>query len=453
MNIKKSSLSLVGLLALAINANAQSLEEAIKGIDISGFLRYEYEDNRFRNPQFNKDGEKSGDVEHTWHAEAEFKIPASENLALNLGIYYENSQNTNHGKGVDLNEDGTIDNSESFLGYGLGSGKDNSFGVSTFNALITPDSTSTNITLGKMRLDTPLNDGGEDRGTGILIVNSDLPSVSLVAGAFDSWALDDLKDDLPEEASITKPLYLLAGIGNWEFDFGNIESQLWYFHIDDIVDSAFFYQLGFYQDFFHLSGQYAYAQTQSSGVATLVQALGGAYNKMQTKSDFISLEAGVDLAKLEIPLGFNLGYITNTKDNFAVSLDDEGALQMAGAVWFDNYDATGVNFSAIGGAINKNTEKDLDVFYASLSYDLLENLNIGIDYVNGKNKVKDIPSRTTTDIDFYEITPNFTWGYNENLEIYVYYAFLKTERSGNYISPQTDSEDRNQFKVEIVYAF
>ncbi|MDE5926834.1 MAG: major outer membrane protein, partial [Helicobacter sp.] len=123
------------------------------------------------------------------------------------------------------------------------------------------------------------------------------------------------------------------------------------------------------------------------------------------------------------------------------------------AVWFDNYDATGVNFSAIGGAINKNTEKDLDVFYASLSYDLLENLNIGIDYVNGKNKVKDIPSRTTTDIDFYEITPNFTWGYNENLEIYVYYAFLKTERSGNYISPQTDSEDRNQFKVEIVYAF
>ena len=219
------------------------------------------------------------------------------------------------------------------------------------------------------------------------------------------------------------------------------------------MDSAFFYQLGFYQDFFHLSGQYAYAQTQSSGVATLVQALGGAYNKMQTKSDFISLEAGVDLAKLEIPLGLNLGYITNTKDNFAVSLDDEGALQMAGAVWFDNYDATGVNFSEIGGAINNNTEKDLDVFYASLSYDLLENLNIGIDYVNGKNKVKDIPSRTTTDIDFYEITPNFTWGYNENLEIYVYYAFLKTERSGNYISPQTDSEDRNQFKVEIVYAF
>lgn len=451
--MKKSSLSLVALLALVVNANAQSLEEAIRGVEVNGFLRYEYEDNRFKNPQFNKDNEKSGDVEYTWHAEAEFKVPASDNLALNLGIYYENSQNTNHGKGVDVNDDGMIDSSEGAFGYGLGSGKDNSFGVSTFNALITPDSTSTNITLGKMRLDTPFNDDGEDRETGILVVNSDLPNISLVAGAFDSWALDDLKDDLPQETSITKPLYLLAGLGNWELEFGNVEGQIWWFLIDDIIDSAFFGQLGFYQDLFHISGQYAYTQTQSSGVANLIEALGGTREFMQTKSDFISLEVGVDFASFEIPLEINLGYITNTKDNFAVSLDNEGALQLAGAVWFDNYDATGVNFSAIGGAIPRDESKDLDVFYASLSYDLLENLSIGIDYVSGRNQVKEIPTHQTTKIDFYEITPNLTWAYNDNLEIGVYYAFLKTERNGRYTAPETDSEDRNQFKVEIVYEF
>ncbi len=451
--MKKSSLSLVALLALASNANAQSLEEAIRGVEVSGFLRYEYEDNRFKNQGFNQEGEKSGDVEHTWHAEAEFKAPVSDWFALNLGIYYEDSNNVNHGKGVDLNNDGIIEPSEGSFGYGLGSGKDNSFGVSTFNALIVPNSTNTNITLGKMRLDTPLNDGGEDRGTGILIVNSDLPDISFVAGAFDSWALDDIKDDLPEETSITKPLYLLAGLGNWELDFGNLEGQLWWFHIDDIVDSAFFGQLGFYQDLFHISGQYAYAQTTSSGIANLVSALGGTYEFMQTKSDFISLEVGVDLTSLEIPVGLNLGYITNTQDNFAVSLDDEGALQMAGAVWFDNYDATGINFSAIGGAIPRTQSKDLEVFYASLSYDLLDSLNIGIDYVSGTNKIKEIPTNLTTKIDFYEITPNITWAYSENLEIGAYYAFLKTERNGNYTAPDTDSEDRNQFKVEIVYTF
>ena len=74
--------------------------------------------------------------------------------------------------------------------------------------------------------------------------------------------------------------------------------------------------------------------------------------------------------------------------------------------------------------------------------------------LNGKNKVTDIATNTTRNIDFYEITPNITWQYNENLEIFTYYAFLKTERDGGpYAYPKTDSEDRNQFKVEIVYNF
>ena len=87
MNFIKQSLSLAGAFALAVSANAQSLEEAIKGVEVSGFLRYEYEDNRFKNPQFNSKGEKSGDVEHTWHAEAEFKTPVQNNVDLNFGIY------------------------------------------------------------------------------------------------------------------------------------------------------------------------------------------------------------------------------------------------------------------------------------------------------------------------------------------------------------------------------
>ena len=448
----KSSLSLAGALVLAISANAQSLEEAIKGVEVSGFLRYEYEDNRFKNQGFNSNNEKSGDVEHTWHAEAEFKTPVQNNVALNLGIYYDNSQNVNHGKGLYDDKGDLISES---LGYGLGAGKDGDFGVSTFNALITPDSTSTYITLGKMRLDTPLNDSGEDRGTGVLVVNNDLPNISFVAGAFDSWALDDFKDDLPEGTSVAKPLYTLAALGNWELEIGSVESQLWYFHIDDIIDSAFFGQLGLYHTYFHINGQYVYTKTDNNDTAAgIIGALGVELenNKIQT-SDFISIEAGVDFENLQIPLALNLGYITNTQDNFAVSLDDEGALQKVGAVWFDNYDATGVNFSALYGAIDNNKKKDLDVFYASLSYGLLENLSIGVDYINGKNKINNITTSVTTDIDFYEVTPHLTWNYNENLEIFTYYAFLKTERSGYYIAPETSKEDRNQFKVEIVYNF
>lgn len=84
---------------------------------------------------------------------------------------------------------------------------------------------------------------------------------------------------------------------------------------------------------------------------------------------------------------------------------------------------------------------------------MLENLSIGIDYVSGTNKVKEIPNNLTTKIDFSEITPNLIWAYNDNLEIGVYYALLKTKRNGSYTALKTDSENRNQFKVEIVYKF
>ena len=312
--MKKLNFSLAALCAFAYSANAQSLEDAIKGVEVGGFLRYEYEDNRFKNQLFQDGANGDGTAEHTWRTEAEFKTPVQNNVALALGIYYETSNNVNHGKGSPAN---APDSPSNFLGDGLGSGKDGEFGVSTFYATVAPDFTSTNITLGKMRLDTPLNDNEEDRGTGILAVNSDIPNVSLVAGAFDSWALDDLSETFPEQ-SIAKPLYTLAALANYELGIGNLEAQAWIFHIDDILDSSIFAQLSFNHALFHLSAQYAYANLNNQGFESLLGA--GEY---QNKGDFISLEAGIDLESLKIPLQLSVGYITNTQDNFGVSLDNE----------------------------------------------------------------------------------------------------------------------------------
>lgn len=131
-----------------------------------------------------------------------------------------------------------------------------------------------------------------------------------------------------------------------------------------------------------------------------------------------------------------------------MSLDDEGALQKVGALWFDNYDATEINFSAISGAIHKDLQKELKTLYASLSYSPLENFSLGIDYVKGKNKINNLATKTNYEIDFYEVTPNFTWQYNQNIELHSYYAILKTKSTA-----QIDSEQRNQFKLEAIYSF
>ncbi|WP_144049324.1 major outer membrane protein, partial [Helicobacter pullorum] len=203
--LKLSLAASVALGALSTASFAQPLEEAIKGIDVSGYLRYRYTDDRYDNGNGNVD---DSNARHQWRAVADFKTPVVNNIALNFGVWYNNDdQNVNHGKGFN---DGRPDGG--FTGTGLGSGSDGEFGVREFYATITPDSTATTIKIGKQLLDTPVNAYDGDRGTGILALNSDIPNLTLAAAAFDSWAINEANLNNPaialgEDYSVDKPLY------------------------------------------------------------------------------------------------------------------------------------------------------------------------------------------------------------------------------------------------------
>ena len=180
--LKLSLAASVALGALSTASFAQPLEEAIKGIDVSGYLRYRYTDDRYDSAA----GNTGKSANHQWRAVADFKTPVVNNIALNFGVWYDNQNNVNHGKGQ-----GTPATS-GFLGDGLGSGSDGEFGVREFYATITPDSTATTIKIGKQLLDTPVTNAYDgDRGTGILALNSDIPNLTLAAGAFDSWSINE----------------------------------------------------------------------------------------------------------------------------------------------------------------------------------------------------------------------------------------------------------------------
>ncbi|WP_416830354.1 major outer membrane protein, partial [Helicobacter ganmani] len=167
--LKLSLAASVALGAFSTASFAQPLEDAIKGIDVSGYLRYRFNSDYYDNGNNNSNSKNT----HRWKAVADFKAPVADNVAFNFGILYNNESNDVQGTGG--------------IGSGLGSGKDGSFGVSTFNAVITPDSTATTVIIGKQRLATPVtNAGDDDRGTGILALNSDLEGFTFAAGAFDS---------------------------------------------------------------------------------------------------------------------------------------------------------------------------------------------------------------------------------------------------------------------------
>lgn len=478
--LKLSLVASLALGALSTASFAQPLEEAIKGVDVSGYLRYRYNDDRYDN-QKNVEGVKGGNATHRWKAVADFRTPVVNNVAFNLGILYNNeSQNVNHGKGVSstsiVNDPATgnlqaVTTNTPFLGNGLGAGKDSEFGVRNFYAVITPDSTATTITAGKQVLNTPVtNASDDDRGTGIMVLNSDIPNLTLGAAVFDSWSINDVHNGAAgNETAVDKMLYALAAIYNNDTSIGNIGAQVWGFHIDDTVDSLIFSELSWKGSLFNAKLQYAFSQLADDDKSVF----GGLYGFVQNEAgvnvpniasdnDVLIAEVGADLrADYSLPFDAKLGYITNFQDGTAVSLEDEGSFAKAGKIWYQNA-ATGFSFSALPASgmtqYGYNKKADVDIFYGALNFGFLEDrFKIGLEGVFGENKIDtpvlNAPSVENT-IKFREIAPTFSWKHSKNLTFSGYYAMLTTEvdtkdANGN----NNPDEDRNRLRFEARYNF
>ncbi len=481
--LKLSLAASVALGALSTASFAQPLEEAIKGVDVTGYLRYRYNDDRYDYGN-NTPG---GTAEHRWKAVADFKTPVVNAVSLNLGVLYDQEhQNVNHGKGAQLQtgeQQATDANGQPVvdangqpvmeptyatvpLGGGLGSGKDNSFGVSTFYAAITPDSTATTVLIGKQRLGTPLtNASDDDRGTGILALNSDIPGLTLAAGAFDSWALYDLFQGFNgNETSADLPLYVLAGIYGIDTGAGNFGVQLWGFNVQDLVDTAVFAELSWKWSFLNAKLQYLF--TTLSDSATDLSA------GFASDNDLAAIQVAADFSEFNIPLDIQVGYLANFQDGVTVSFDDEGAIAKAGKLWWQN-NATGISFGlgralngATGGAAWNNVatpygqEQEISVITGAIGYSFLDKrLRIGIEGVFGSNeRTESLTGATTLKRDFTEITPVISWKHNSNLTISGFYAMLSTDYKEDAATLEalgvpSDSEDRNRARVEVRYNF
>ena len=475
--LKLSLAASVALGALSTASFAQPLEEAIKGIDVSGYLRYRYNDDRYDNGN----GDVSGSsANHQWRAVADFKTPVVNNIALNFGVWYDNPNNVNHGKGSPANT--APDTGIPFAGTGLGSGSDGQFGVREFYATITPDSTATTIKVGKQLLDTPVTNAYDgDRGTGILALNSDIPNLTLAAAAFDSWSINELNvsdryavgDTIPpgsqvgdvipgsytnsSELSVDKPLYALAGIYGVDTNYGRFGGQLWGFYIDDAVDALVFGELSWQGSLLRAKLQYTYAalNNDEDSVFTTLYGTGLSPRKanIAESNDMFVIEAGADFRNdFQLPLNVTLGYITNFADGTAVALEDEGSnVSRKGKIWWQNA-GTGISTSALRGYGNWGfgTEQEINVFYAGVDYSFLdERLNVGLEFAWGENDVSYANGGRLQKVEFTEITPTISWKHSKQLTLSTFYAFL----NNSYDTANTPDQDRNRFRVEAKYSF
>lgn len=431
MKLAKISLAAaVALGALSTASFAQPLEEAIKGVDVSGYLRYRYDDDRYTDKA--SDPTSSSTAKHKYRALANFKTPVVNNVAFNVGVLYINEEATTNKGGAGAS---SID-----TGVGLGAGEDGDFGVNTYYATITPDSTKTTVMVGKMNLDTPITNAGDfDRGTGILALNSDIPNWTFAAGAFDTWAIADHTGYLTG-TSVTESLYVAAAIAK----YGDFSAQAWYFAVPDIVDSLYY-----------LNAAY------KTKVGDVGLGIKGEYlaSKLATgdREYFAGKAEDNNLYKIEgevafKPVKFTLGYLGNSEDGYLVSFDDNAKIITTGTmgqIWWQN-SATGVSigaFKSAGMKPVKGAEDELEVVYATLGWDVTDSVNLALTYVDGEAEATSVAKVKTTR-EFTEITPAVSYKHSKNLTLSAFYAMLETEVTG-----VSKDENRDRFRFEALYKF
>ncbi|MCH5323471.1 MAG: major outer membrane protein [Helicobacter sp.] len=494
--LKVSLAASIALGALSTASFAQPLEDAIRGVDVSGYLRYRFNDDR-QNFGTAPADKNRGLQAHWWRAQADFKTPTTNNIALNLGLWYNNQNaNVNHGKG-NSNPAPAAPFLQSEAGTGAGADQ-GTFGVQSFYATITPDSTATTILAGKQLLNTPVTNAADgDRGTGILALNSDLPGLTLAAGFFDSWAINDGygltnpnitnpqinpitgqlipqfggrhwngSANLGSNNTVDENLYVLAGIYSLDTDVGTFGGQLWGFYIDNAVDALIFGELSWKNSLLRAKLQYTYAALNNdddSVFATLhgIAANSGNKANIVADNDLVVLELGVNTtADFDIPFDARIGYITNFASGTSVALEDEGTnMSRAGKIWWQD-PSLGFSTSALRpyGAQAFGGEQTINVFYGALGYAFVDGrLNTGLEFATGTNERKWDKMRgdNKDKADFFEIAPTVSWKHTDQLTLSAFYAYLQESFKDNRGSEVNgwDDKKRQRVRFEARYDF
>jgi len=421
--MKLVKLSLVAALAagaLATSASAMPLEEAIKGVDVSGMTRIRYKATNVKKDK----AETTHESEWKFKAVMNVKTTIDDNFFNVVSIRYDS---TNDGIGHSTaNNDGNhkFEANQFFLGATFG---------------------NTTIQLGRQTIGAFFTD--DMYGDGIKVLNTDVEGLVLAALFMDSLERD--KDISSVEGTIKygdflgnagdvlriasgsdykkkdgkisseHNLYGVAAIGSYD----PISFQLWYASLEDVTN---LFALELAGDFaisddvkLGLKGQYAFSDFDGkfkTGSGNTVDD--GSFWAVEASSEFF----GVD---------FSAGYIDfSTKENRASlnSFEDQGSFISPGEELLDNY-------SLYSG---KNR-----YYFITAGYTIPDSgVRLGVDWVDGSNKVNGIKT------DKSEVVARVDYKYNEKLSFETWYSHVDEKKKVADSSNKADA-----FRFQAKYSF
>ena len=431
MKLTKISLAaLVALGAFSSIASATPLEEAIKNVDLSGFARYRYTNNKRTGEHSNTKTESGSLAGHNFKMVTNFKAAIDDNFFGVIGLRYNATDNSGDntqsdqgsaGKGTDKTDTTTgFGVHQFYLGYKIG---------------------GTTITAGKQEIGSYFTD--DAIGTGVRVVNQDIEGLTLTALAFDAIEGDDTESD--------GDLYAAKDAKGNDinrvkvYDFGNlyaagiagsynpIDFQLWYASLTNLADllAADVTANFAINDDISLGGRINYVNSTAdasakSHLSKSIDASNGVAN--YNDGNFYAGELTASLFGLDARLGY-MGWKVQDKGVTSFAFEDKGSLIDVGELTLDPTWADG----------------KANLIYATAGY-TFDKFTVGADYIKGHIKHAAAPGKNGKE-KVEEITPRFAYAYSKKLTFSSYYAF----KTSKFADEGKNKED--QFRFEAKYSF
>ena len=393
MKLTKVSLAaLVALGAFSSVASATPLEEAIKNVDLSGFARYRYTNDHFKT-SYPKSIVKDSDAGHVFRMQTAFKAAIDDNFFGVLNLRYQAKDNSGDGvaAGTDkTNTTGSFGVYEMYLGYKVG---------------------NTTITAGKQLLGTFFDDK-DVAGTGLKVINTDVPGLTLAAAAFDAVQSDGYEIDGPLLKTLTGSIsdapgniYYLGAAGSYDpvsfkAAIANIQEFATLYGADAGVSFNVTDDINL-----NLKGQFVHNDSDHKDVAD---------------ANFWAVQAGTKLFGAKLNAGY-IDFDAKNKDNNKIS--------------FVTIDANGelINPTKIlNGVMNgsrqyyNNIKGNNDYWFVTTGYDI-DKFGFGAGYTQGKGYSyalsKERAKRSEWSLDA-------SYKYSKKLTFLTWYAAAKDRKDG-----------------------
>ena len=414
MKLTKVSLAaLVALGAFSSVASATPLEEAIKNVDLSGFARYRYTNDDTKNSTTIPT--KKHSAGHVFRMQTAFKAAIDDNFFGVLNLRYEAKDNSGDATaGTDkTNTTGSFGVYEMYLGYKVG---------------------NTTVTAGKQLLGT-FYDAKDLAGTGIKVVNTDVPGLTLAAAAFDAIESESMDTSGPLVSTLVDSslfsdssanIYYLTALGSYD----PLSFKIAIANVSEVAalygaDAGLNFNVN---DDVSINGKAQYVHNESD-------------NKNVADANFWAVQAGLKAYGAK----FNAGYLdfdAKNKDSDAknkgkasfVTLDGNGDLinpakilngAMAGSQQFYNH-----------------IKGDNDYWFVNAGYDI-DKFGFGAGYTQGKGYSYALGKERAKRNEWYL---DASYKYSKKLTFLSWYAAAKDKKDG-------ESYKQDRIRFEAKYSF